>query len=545
MGMIEVNGKPYIVIAGEVHNSNSSDPLYMEKVWKQAKDLGMNTLLLPATWEMIEPEEGKFNFEVIDQLIEQARVNEMHIIFLWFGSWKNAQCMYAPGWVKTDLSRFPRAEIEKGKTKVTLPEFYGMQYTTLSYMGTQTCQADAKAFAAFMAHLKKVDMEIKTVIAVQVENETGIQGAVREHSDIADQAFSEQVPEEFIVYLKKNTDQMNEKIKTIVEKCPDRGDWQTVFGGMAEEIFSTYMISGYVGKVAATGRKEYHLPLLVNCWLDREGDVDRKPGVYPVGGPVAKMMEIWKYQAKDIDIYAPDIYVTNFTDICDEYVKLDNPLFIPETAVHSHCAPRLVYCVGHYHAAGYSPFGFEDMGLPFQTVQGILFGMDTSDPMLQIPQDKEEYAWCANTLNNMMDELTEVYGTLNLQAVISEKMDMTPWNVENGMTEIPQNNPENDTMFFEKFGFKVLMNLPMISRKDGVCLILQKNETTFYIMANGCMIAPFSMDEKMPNVDILKYEEGRFKDGKWMPGRRLNGDEAASIQFDTYSLVKLELFNYV
>ena len=126
-----VDGKPFILLAGEVHNSSSSSLEYMEQVWEKAEVLGMNCLLLPVTWELVEPEEGCFDFSLVQGLIEQARAHSMKIAFLWFGAWKNAQCYYAPAWVKTDTRRFRRAEIEKGKGFIRIKDFYDMPYTSL------------------------------------------------------------------------------------------------------------------------------------------------------------------------------------------------------------------------------------------------------------------------------------------------------------------------------------------------------------------------------------------------------------------------------
>ena len=92
-----VDGKPFIMLAGEVHNSDSSSPAYMEQIWKIAEELGMNSLLLPVTWEMVEPVEGEFHFEVLDQLIDQAREYGMKIGLLWFGS-IIFQTKFQPGW---------------------------------------------------------------------------------------------------------------------------------------------------------------------------------------------------------------------------------------------------------------------------------------------------------------------------------------------------------------------------------------------------------------------------------------------------------------
>ena len=196
--VLMVEGKTFILLAGEVHNSDASSPAYMEHIWNIARNLGMNALLLPVSWELIEPEEDCFDFSIPKALIDQAREREMRIVFLWFGSWKNAECMYAPAWVKQDLKRFPRAQIEKGKNKAgrtvspSLP--YKVPYTTLSYLSEEAVKADAKAFSALAAFLKEYDGVHHTVVALQVENETGLLGAAREISSEADEVFEAEVP---------------------------------------------------------------------------------------------------------------------------------------------------------------------------------------------------------------------------------------------------------------------------------------------------------------------------------------------------------------
>ena len=345
--VLYVKDQPFVLLAGEVHNSDSSSPAYMEHIWDLADHLGMNTLLLPVTWETVEPQEEMFDFSVPEALIRQAREKHMHIVFLWFGSWKNAECMYAPGWVKQDLKRFPRAQIGKGKNKAgrqvspSIPVM--LPYTSLSYLGMETAKADAKAFSRFMAFLKAYDKEKETVIAVQVENETGLLGAAREVSNAADQAFAATVPATFLSYMKAHTDTMTEKIRACVTAGAEQGTWEEVFGPAAEEIFSAYYVANYVEIVASAGKAVYDLPMAVNCWLDK-GDV---PGSYPTGGPVSKVHEVWDFCAPSIDVYCPDIYVPQFKAVCDEYTRRGNPLFIPETATHSYCAPRLIYTVGH------------------------------------------------------------------------------------------------------------------------------------------------------------------------------------------------------
>ena len=516
-----VHGKPFLMLAGEVHNSNASTVESMEGVWQQAEALGLNTLLLPVAWEQLEPEEGRFDFTLVDGLIDQARRRGKHLVLLWFGSWKNGECMYAPAWVKTDLQRFRRAQIVKGKNKAPRASMYGIPYTSLSYLCTATRDADAAAFAALMAHLRAIDGEENTVLAVQVENETGLLGTARERSDEADAAFAAPVPTELIGYLRAHTGTMVEDVREAVAGGAEAGSWAEVFGPAAEEVFSAYHVACYVETVAAAGKAVYPLPMTANCWLDKGGE----PGTYPSGGPVSRMAEVWDFAAPSIDIHTPDIYVPNFCEVCDEYTRRGTPLFIPETATHSYAGPRLVYAIGHYHALCCAPFGFEDMGKPFTATQGYLFGMDVTDPALKTPQDVGEYRQLCELLESIAPLLTERYGTGDLQAVCYERKEET-------------------TMNFGGFAVMAATDHPMIPQKDGVCLALKTGADSCILLGSRCGIMLVSTDPDKPNLDLLLAEEGRFVDGVWQTARRLNGDESAFMKFDAPTMVRLKVFAY-
>lgn len=546
-----VDGKPFIMLAGEVHNSDSSSPAYMEQIWKIADDLGMNSLLLPVTWEMVEPVEGEFHFEVLDQLIDQAREYGMKIGILWFGSFKNAECMYAPEWVKRDLERFHRGQIVKGKNKAgrrvspTLP--VTIPYTTISYLSENAMQADARAFGKMMQHVCEYDEAEGTVITVQVENETGLLGNAREVSDEADAAFAGEVPQEFASYMRSHTEYMEEDIRAAVEAGAEKGSWSEVFGAAAEEIFSAYHVASFVEYVAKAGKDAYDLPMTVNCWLDKAADT---PGDYPSGGPVARVHEVWDYCAPSIDVYCPDIYVPYFNKVCDRFVKGGtNPLYIPEAATHSYAAPRMVYTVGHYHAMCYSPFGFDDIGKPFSAAQGYLFGMDVTDPALKTPQNFEEYAALGKILREAMPLLAERYGTTDLQAVCAEREtekkkslglpeDMNP--MERMMAEAAATTK----MIFGDLGVSAGFGGMMRPRNDGVLLVCRTKENEVYMIGEQCDIQLFSADSEKTNLDILRVEEGTFENGAFVPGRRFNGDEAAQLKLDKPGVLRLQWFTY-
>ena len=546
-----VDGKPFIMLAGEVHNSDSSSPAYMEQIWKIAEELGMNSLLLPVTWEMVEPVEGEFHFEILDQLIDQAREHGMKIGLLWFGSFKNAECMYAPEWVKRDLERFHRGQIVKGKNKAgrrvspTLP--VTIPYTTISYLSENAMQADARAFGKMMQHVREYDEAYGTVITVQVENETGLLGNAREVSDEADAAFAGEVPQEFASYMRSHTEYMEEDVCAAVEAGAEKGSWSEVFGAVAEEIFSAYHVASFVEYVAKAGKDAYDLPMAVNCWLDKAADT---LGDYPSGGPVARVHEVWDYCAPSIDVYCPDIYVPYFNKVCDRFVKSGtNPLYIPEAATHSYAAPRMVYTVGHYHAMCYSPFGFDDIGKPFSAAQGYLFGMDVTDPALKTPQNFEEYAALGKILREAMPLLAERYGTTDLQAVCAEREaekkkslglpeDMNP--MERMMAEAAAATK----MIFGDLGVSAGFGGMMRPRNDGALLVCRTKENEVYMIGEQCDIQLFSTDSEKTNLDILRLEEGTFENGVFVPGRRFNGDETAQLKLDKPGVLRLQWFTY-
>ena len=165
-----VDGKPFLVLGGELGNSTASSMEYMQPFWSKFKAMNLNTILAPVYWELIEPQEGKFDFTLVDSLINTSQKNNLKLILLWFGTWKNSMSFYAPAWVKTDQTRFPRAQDHTGK---------GLEI--LSAFSKNNLDADIKAFTALMQHLKATDKH-HTVIMMQVENEIGMLTEAREHT---------------------------------------------------------------------------------------------------------------------------------------------------------------------------------------------------------------------------------------------------------------------------------------------------------------------------------------------------------------------------
>uniref|UniRef100_L2FII5 Glycoside hydrolase n=1 Tax=Colletotrichum fructicola (strain Nara gc5) TaxID=1213859 RepID=L2FII5_COLFN len=332
-----LHGKPFLMLAGELHNSSLSSARFMSSVWGPMKHNHINTLLGAITWEDIEPTEGAFSFAELDAVLAGAREHNMHLVLLWFGTYKNGISTYAPGWVKRDTKRFPRVQVlEAGGRKRTVE--------MVSPLSNAACEADSRAFAALMRHLKEVDGEHNTVLMVQVENETGLLGDSRDRSRRANEAFAQPVPEPLLQHFHSQRDTLHPKFKARFATPPPSGthSWTSVFGpGTA---FMAYHISSYVGRVAAAGKREYDIPLYTNTWLnfDDASDLDLR------GVPIVE---------RALDFLAPDLYFHNYETVCRDYTAhAGNPLFIPEQRRDENGARRVWLSYG---ALGASPFGID------------------------------------------------------------------------------------------------------------------------------------------------------------------------------------------
>ncbi|TDZ20766.1 hypothetical protein Cob_v006296 [Colletotrichum orbiculare MAFF 240422] len=397
-----VKGKPFLMLAGELHNSSLSSARFMSSVWADMKRNHVNTLLGAVTWEDVEPTEGNFCFAELDAVLAGAREHGMRLVLLWFGTYKNGISTYAPGWVKRDTKRFPRVQVlERGGAKRTVE-----MVTPLSEAG---CAADSRAFAALMRHLAEVDAEHGTVLMVQVENETGLLGDSRDRSRRADRAFAEPVPEALLRHLSETGDALHPKFRArfAVPPASGRHSWTDVFGEghAADEAFMAYHISSYVGRVAAAGKKEYDIPLYTNTWLNFNDPAELElrgvpivvgggadPGVYPSGGPCPHVLDIWRHNTiftpeKALDFLAPDLYFHNYEQVCRDYTAQGNPLFIPEQRRDEKGARRVWLSYGTYGALGAAPFGI-DTGAEVVGREYKLLAQVTPHLLAAAPEDR-------------------------------------------------------------------------------------------------------------------------------------------------------------
>lgn len=489
-----VCGEPWLVLGCELGNSTSSSRDYLAPYWQQLRQSGVNTVLAVVSWEQTEPTEGQYDFSVVDNLLADARANGMKLALLWFGSWKNGITSYTPTWVKRDTGRFPLAQTPDGKP---LP--------ILTTLGNETCQADAKAFAAMMRHLKEVDAQQQTVVMIQMENEVGLHGHPRDYCPLAEEAYKAQVPKALTDWLMAHKEELLPETYKAWEASgfSTTGTWEQVFGpaDRAAEIFMAWHYASYMERITEAGKKEYDLPTFVNAWIVQPEDT--RPGNYPSGGPQAQNHDIWRAAAPHIDILSPDIYLNDFPTVLSLYARSANPVFIPESRSGQNGAANAAYAIGAQGAIGYSPFGFErnctdDTNATFRS-----FYQKAGSIAPQILQAQAERRIGAFWLKG--SEPTRLKDTITLGnvSIVGEL-------ISSGMRNGGAPQLTGGTYSPEAIGYAVV-----IQQKDDSYLFLGSNVRITFLPADGKGI-----------MGLAKVTEGDFNEqGQWVEGRWLNGDE--------------------
>jgi beta-galactosidase GanA len=433
-----VDGRPFLILGGELGNSSASSREYMRDKWPRLQAMHLNTVLAPVEWDLIEPQEGRFDFASVDGLIEDARGHDMHLVLLWFGTWKNSMSSYVPSWVKRDTRRFPRTDGADGRLQ-----------EIISAHSAEARNADAWAFAALMRHLREVDGERHTVLMVQVENEVG-----------------------FLPFAKEGGN------------GPDLA---------ADERATAHAYARYLEAVAAAGKREYALPMYAN---GAQGP-GVKPGDYPSGGPLAHLAKEWRQGAPSLDFIAPDIYFPNFGEIAEGYVKAGNPLFVPEANRPSdpHLVANALHSVGALDATGFGPFAIDDASEADAARIAGLYGMlGQIAPLVLQAQAEGHIAGFANPVSFAGEaDLASLHATFGEAAFTATTID--PWT--------PREAQE--------------------PASHGALLIWLGGED-YLIAGQGVTVTVAPADGK-GKLGFDWDEEGRFENGQWLPGRRLNGDQ--------------------
>lgn len=514
-----VKGEPFLMLGGELGNS-SGESGYLAPYWDKMVSMNINTLVVPVSWFLVEPVEGQYDWNTLDGLIRDARANDMRLVVIWFGVWKNSMSCYAPDWVKTDTARFPRCLASNGRpVEIVTP------------LSEEALRCDARAFAAMMQHIKATDGEENTVVMVQVENEIGMVGDARDHSPLANAAYDSAVPAELITYMDKHFDSLHPTLraKWLENGRKMSGKWAEVFGSdvQAEEIFMAWQFAQYTGKVTEAGKAEYPLPMYTNAALIRPGYVQ---GQYPSAGPLPHLIDVWRAAAPSLDFLSPDIYFKDFIYWADAYTVPGNPLFIPENMANTDAAVNAIYAIGNNHAMGYCPFAIESVS---PQVEGLL---------------RSSYG--------MLEQLSPL---INAKAGTPDMVGCMPQGDEQKQ---PKNLFIKDLSLFVNFERVLPSANTIVIGADGTeskgsqgtipsgAIIIATGPDELVIAGIGAVVT-FAPRKAGPEIiGILSAEEGTYdEDGNWIHLRWLSGDQTHQgrhIRLDAgrFSIQRVRLYRY-
>jgi len=512
-----VDGQPFLIRGGELSNSHG-EPDYLRASWPKLKALNLNTVVTPVYWDVLEPVEGKFDFATVDGLIADARANDLRLVLLWFGTWKNSMSCYVPAWVKTDTARFPRARSSTGQAMEILTPFDATNRDT-----------DARAFAALMRHLRESDAA-HTVILVQVENEIGMIPEARDRNAVADAAFAAPVPAELMSYLVAHRAALAPELRDRWAAAGARpgGTWPEVFGDgpATSELFMAWAFGRYVDVVAKAGRAEYALPLYANAALIRPG---YQPGQYPSAGPLPHLIDVWRAAAPTIDFISPDIYFPNFAEWADRYTRGGNPLFIPEALRNVDAPVNSLYAFGACSGFGFSPFGIESIGEP-----GASLLKASNDLVRQLTPLITAHQG-TGTMTALLPPAAEqrqphavVFGGLTLSATY-ERLESP--GLADGVINEAGDRPASRAL------------LP------AGAIVIQLGPDEFLFGGIGVTVTFAAPAPGDPQIGILNCEEGRYVERQWQHIRWLNGDQTHQgrhlrLEPGHFTIQRVKLYRY-
>lgn len=534
-----VDGEPMLLISGELRNSTSSALPYARHALDHCQKLGLNSVIATISWEQFEPQEGVYDYTLVDGLIEAAEERDLKLVLIWFASYKNGKSTYAPGRVKRDTERFPRvlsAADEPGERR-ELPEisarFEGQKKykKTLSPTCAATWTADARAFAALMRRIKKVDKK-RTVVMMQVENEPGLQDVKVDQRTESLALYHGPLPQPVFDYMQQNQTTLTPDLRQAwtASGKKNAGSWPEVFGNFAPDAFAAWSIAHFMEQVTQAGKAEYDIPMYYNTWVKLPAD---QPGDYPTGGPIHSVLDIYRATSPSIDLLAPDLYVSAFKEYCRAYRHPGNTLLIPECRLNNDVIAKAYWAFAEENALGFAPFAIDDTQLDNPLIEGYRV-LRQLEPLILAAQGTDR-------LKGFYRQVAPQSKTVNAGA----------WSFDTGELEKPDAKYVQCSMGSFRF---TINHTARLKNTPSYGLLIQLSEDEFLLTGQNIDLI---WDTAIPNhkADVYSVEQGEYVDGKWQLRRRINGDGGTKsiilpLPTDTFSprgtqhTVRFKLYTY-
>jgi hypothetical protein len=385
-------------------------------------------------------------------------------------------------------------------------------------------EADRRAFAALCRHLKERDVE-RSVIALQIENEPGILGADRDYGPEGQASFEAPVPPTLVAAMRAAG---KGRVWEIWQAAGGNteGGWGALFGASGGELMTAWSIATYIDRLAEAGKAILDVPMYINAWLGEQGFAIAGEG-YPSGGPVSKVLDIYKWCTPHIDLIAPDIYVADsrgYEAMCAAYARDDNPLFVPESAPRGSSAWLMFRAVADYSAIGYAFFAVEHV-----------FGDDGG-----IRPELKSLVESFRALSGIAPLLLTHQGTGRVHAVVqeegmgSQRLELDGWLGLADFGEMLAPHGGKD--------WRHLSQPPADPQgaDRGRGLVVQTGPGEFYLAGARyrLLLRPIELPERRMDATLsnahlftrqahyLSVDEGHFDaDGDYVVDRRRNGDE--------------------
>jgi beta-galactosidase GanA len=369
-----------------------------------------------------------------------------------------------------------------------------------------------------MRHLKAFDPQ-RTVIIVQVENESGTWGSVRDYSPAAQKLFDGPVPPDVL--------------KAMGKQAGASATWQEAFGPEAEVNFHAWAVATYVGKVAAAGKAVYPLPLYVNaapgthrCAALGDSVKPGAPGSYQNAGPSGNVIPIWKAAAPALDMVSPDNYApeaAGYLKVLDLYHRDDNPLYIPETGG----SPRFFFFALGHEAIGFSPFGID-----FTRIKTI--------PDAARPKPELLTPWALTGTREFTAPFAPTYSLIAPMA-----RDIARLNFEGKLQAVAE-EPAKVTQTLHFGAWDATVSYGVWARNGrpagnpqpmGGALVAQLPDNRFLVAGFYCRV-DFRPVTPGKRRQFLRVEEGIYENGAFKLLRVLNGDQTdGGLDFSSEPLV--------